>query len=59
MSLSFNDRRSRDDINMMWRLAALTDNRIEPIACGELQWLEDDANAMIEVARREGETVTL
>jgi predicted nucleotidyltransferase len=59
VSPSFNDRRSRDDIDMMWRLAARTDNRIEPIPCGERQWFEDDANAIIEVARREGETVTL
>ena len=59
VSPHFNDRRSRDDINMMWRLAARTDNRIEPIPCGERQWFEDDASAIIEVARREGETVTI
>ncbi|PIP07995.1 MAG: hypothetical protein COX51_05400 [Syntrophobacteraceae bacterium CG23_combo_of_CG06-09_8_20_14_all_50_8] len=59
VSPSFNDRRSRDDINLLWRLAARTDNRIEPIPCGERQWFEDDASAIIEVARREGETVTL
>ncbi len=59
VSPSFNDRRSRDDINMMWRLAARTDNRIEPIACGERQWFEDDTSTIIEVARREGETVTI
>jgi predicted nucleotidyltransferase len=59
VSPSFNDRRSRDDINLLWRLAARTDNRIEPIPCGERQWFEDDASAIIEIARREGETVTL
>jgi predicted nucleotidyltransferase len=59
VSPSFNDRRSRDDINLLWRLAARTDNRIEPIPCGERQWFEDDASAILEVARREGETVTL
>ena len=59
VSPSFDDRRSRDDINLLWRLAARTDNRIEPIPCGERQWFEDDASAIIEVARREGETVTL
>ena len=59
VSPSFNDRRSRDDINLLWRLAARTDNRIEPIPCGEREWFEDDASAIIEVARREGETVTL
>ncbi|MDP2268250.1 MAG: nucleotidyltransferase domain-containing protein [Deltaproteobacteria bacterium] len=59
VSPSFNERHSRDDINLLWRLAARTDNRIEPIPCGERQWFEDDASAIIEVARREGETVTL
>jgi hypothetical protein len=48
-----------EDINLLWRLAARTDNRIEPIPCGERQWLEDDASAIIEIARREGETVTI
>jgi predicted nucleotidyltransferase len=58
VSPSFDEKRSRDDINLLWRLAARTDNRIEPIPCGERQWIEDDASAIIEVARREGKTVT-
>jgi len=33
--------------------------RIEPIACGEREWLEDDSRAIIEIARREGEVITL
>jgi hypothetical protein len=44
---------------MLWRLAAQTDSRIEPIPCGERQWLEDDASAIIEIARREDETITI
>ncbi len=59
VSPRFDDQRSREDINLLWRLAARTDNRIEPIPCGEQQWLEDDASAIIEIARREGETVEL
>ena len=59
VSPSFDDRRSRDDINLLWRIAARTDNRIEPVPCGERQWLEDDGSAIIEIARREGETVTI
>jgi len=58
VSPRFDDRRSRDDINLLWRLAAQTDNRIEPIPCGERQWFDDDASAIIEIARREGEAVT-
>ncbi|MBF8276638.1 MAG: hypothetical protein HW390_1711 [Candidatus Brocadiaceae bacterium] len=49
----------RADINLLWRLAARTDSRIEPIPCGEKQWLEDDSSPIIEIVRREGEVVTL
>ncbi|MEI6610565.1 MAG: nucleotidyltransferase domain-containing protein [Deltaproteobacteria bacterium] len=59
VSPKFDDQRNRDDINLLWRLAAKTDNRIEPIPCGEQQWFEDDSSAIIEIARREGETVTI
>jgi predicted nucleotidyltransferase len=59
VSPRFDDRLSREDINLLWRLAARTDNRIEPIPCGEQQWREDDASAIIEIARRQGEAVTV
>jgi predicted nucleotidyltransferase len=58
ISSRFDNQQNRGDLNLLWRLAARTDNRIEPIPCGERQWLEDDASAIIEIARREGETVT-
>jgi hypothetical protein len=32
--------------NLLCRFAARTDNRIEPIPCGERQWFEDDAGAI-------------
>jgi predicted nucleotidyltransferase len=57
VSPRFDDKRERKDINMLWHLAARTDSRIEPIPCGEKQWLEDDSSAIIEIARREGEVV--
>jgi len=57
VSARFDERRERKDINMLWHLAARTDSRIEPIPCGEKQWLEDDSSAIIEIARREGEIV--
>jgi len=57
VSARFDERRGRKDINMLWHLAARTDSRIEPIPCGEKQWLEDDSSAIIEIARREGEIV--
>lgn len=49
----------RDDIDLLWRVAARTDSRIEPVPCGERQWAEDDATPVIEAARREGHSVTL
>lgn len=57
ISPQFDERRERKDINLLWHLAAKTDSRIEPIPCGEKQWLEDDSTAIIEIARREGEIV--
>ena len=49
---------SRDDVKKLWRIAARTDNRIEPIPCGEIQWKNDMSNAIIEIARTEGQAVT-
>ena len=45
---------SRDLINRLWRVAAHTDTRIEPVPCGEHQWKVDHATPIIEIARREG-----
>jgi len=50
---------SREDVSLLWRVAARTDSRIEPIPCGERQWLEDQSSAILEIARREGVPVTL
>lgn len=43
-----------EDVELLWLAAARTDSRIEPIPCGERQWLDDDKHAIIEIARREG-----
>lgn len=59
VSPRFDGSRDRRDIDLMWRLAARTDSRIEPIPCGERQWKDDVSSAVVEIARREGETVTL
>ena len=50
---------SRKDIDRLWRLAARTDSRIEPVPCGVNQWEEDGSSALLEIARREGERVDL
>lgn len=48
---------TRQDVELLWWVAAKTDSRIEPIPCGERQWLEDDKSALLEIARREGELI--
>ena len=59
VSPRFDDLRNRQDVDLLWRLAARSDSRIEPIPCGERQWVEDDSSAIVEIARREGETINL
>ena len=46
----------RQDIGLLWRVAARTDSRIEPIPCGMRQWHEG-SSPIAEVARREGQIV--
>jgi predicted nucleotidyltransferase len=48
----------RADIDLLWRVAARTDSRIEPVPCGERQWYEDTSSAIIEIARRQGEVIS-
>lgn len=54
VSAAFDGPYSRSLVGNLWRVAARTDNRIEPIPCGEKQWEEDQATPILEVARREG-----
>ena len=46
-----------EDAALLWETAAQTDSRIEPVPCGERQWVEDDSSALLEMARIEGEPV--
>lgn len=57
VSPRFDEARLREDIGTLWYVAACTDSRIEPIACGLRQWNEDTSSAIIEIARREGEAI--
>jgi uncharacterized protein len=59
VSPRFDGRRSRQDVNLLWRLAARSDSRIEPIPCGERQWQEDGGSPIVEIARREGQQVAI
>jgi hypothetical protein len=55
VSPQFDDMKDRSGINLLWRIAARVDSRIEPVACGSRQWLDDDSSAIIEIARQQGE----
>ena len=53
----FDDPYSHQQVNLLWQLCVHTDSRIEPIAVGERRWREDDASAILEIARREGQEI--
>ena len=59
VSPQFDDAYSRSKIDVLWKVAAKIDSRIEPVPCGCKQWEEDDVSVIIEVARREGYVVHL
>ncbi|MCX7016095.1 MAG: nucleotidyltransferase domain-containing protein [Candidatus Sumerlaeota bacterium] len=53
----FDDMKDRRHINFLWETAAVVDSSIEPIACGERRWEQDDWTPILEIARREGQKV--
>jgi len=50
----FDEPHTLELVKQLWHAAGDADNRIEPIACGERQWIEDDGTPILEIARREG-----
>jgi len=59
VSPDFDGPADRRNVDSLWRLAARTDSRIEPIPYGERQWREDDSSAIVERARREGQRIAI
>ena len=59
ISPRFDEIKQRSDINFLWHVAARTDSRIEPIPVGQRKFQTDDSSAIIEIARREGQVITL
>jgi predicted nucleotidyltransferase len=53
----FDKPRERTQIQSLWR-ATIIDSRIEPIPCGEKEWLTDQSRPILEIARQEGLVVT-
>lgn len=58
VSPRFDGKCKREDVNLLWHIAARVDSRIEPIAVGQRQFEEDDSSAIIEIARREGQVIS-
>jgi predicted nucleotidyltransferase len=59
VSPHFDGKKDFDEVNKLWRLTARTDSRVEPIPVGEHEWLEDDSRAIVEIARREGQVISV
>lgn len=57
VSPDFDNMISRESVNKLWRIAARTDSRIEPIPCGQSQWASDVSTPIIEIARIEGQII--
>lgn len=49
----FDGRRDAAMVKALWR-ATVSDDRIEPIPCGEQEWAGGDGRPILEIARREG-----
>ncbi|HLF73194.1 MAG TPA: nucleotidyltransferase domain-containing protein [Anaerolineales bacterium] len=55
----YDKKRTYKQASKLWRIAAQTDSRIEPIPVGERQYHEDDSSVIIEVARREVQIIPI
>ena len=55
----FDKKYKRTDIDLLWHTAAEVDSRIEPIAVGEKQYLENNDSYIIFEARRDGTFIPL
>ena len=50
----FDYNKSEEIINTLWRSTIAADNRIEPIPCGEKEWINNESRPILEIARNEG-----
>ncbi|MFH0976768.1 MAG: nucleotidyltransferase domain-containing protein [Spirochaetota bacterium] len=54
VSPTFDNQKKLEDIGLLWKTAARIDSRIEPIACGEKEWIANNSSVIVEIAHREG-----
>jgi len=53
----FDGPRSLQQVKALWK-ATFTDDRIEPIPCGEREWQTNHSRPILEIARKEGIIIT-
>lgn len=44
----------RPIVRKLWALRAVTDSRIEPIACGPREWADNKRRLILDIAHQEG-----
>lgn len=44
-------------VDLLWECRGEADWHIEPFPCGEREWETEDANPILEIARREGQMI--
>ncbi len=59
VSSRYDEKCDRDELTLLWRIAARVDSRIEPLPVGIGRWETDDESTIIEIARREGIRVSV
>jgi predicted nucleotidyltransferase len=59
ISPSFDRKRTHRDYENLFIYAGRVDSRIEPIPVGEKQFKEEKGNAIVVIARREGQIIPL
>ncbi|MEO5335208.1 MAG: nucleotidyltransferase domain-containing protein [Magnetococcus sp. YQC-5] len=59
VSPRFDNPDSWPDTELLWETTVFTDSRIEPVGVGARQWEEDCVIPLIEIARREGQIISL
>ncbi|MBI5814417.1 MAG: nucleotidyltransferase domain-containing protein [Nitrospinae bacterium] len=59
VSPRFDGKFEREEVDKLWATTINSDIRIEPIPCGDRMWIEDDSSLIVEVARREGQVISI
>jgi predicted nucleotidyltransferase len=61
VSSHFDGKKNFDEVNRLWELTIDTDTRLEPIPVGQNEWQTegDGSRAIVEIARREGQVVSV